>query len=96
MAATDRREGTLSPRYWLAVAKKVETSDEDGTEKLLLEKSLEELRTSPERENEVRPVPQRRTTTTRAGEDTKKLDDTRWMFEDMPADPDAIEASVGL
>mmetsp|Transcript_5670 Transcript_5670/g.17901 ORF Transcript_5670/g.17901 Transcript_5670/m.17901 type:complete len:83 (+) Transcript_5670:1081-1329(+) len=62
-----------SVAYWLAVAKKVETSDEDGTEKLLLEKSLEELR-----------------------EDTKKLDDTRWMFEDMPADPDAIEASVGL
>lgn len=25
-----------------------------------------------------------------------KLDDTRWLYEDMPANPEALEASVGV
>ena len=29
-------------------------------------------------------------------EDAKKLEETRWLFEERPADPLSVEASVGL
>ena len=29
-------------------------------------------------------------------EDAKKLEETRWLFEERPADPLTVEASVGL
>ena len=32
----------------------------------------------------------------KVSEDAKKLEETRWLFEERPADPLSVEASVGL